>query len=50
MVLLQNKIPMLAINTELNCYRDFLKTGAECSQVEFSNEAECQTRANKLAL
>ncbi|GAM56085.1 hypothetical protein JCM19231_4031 [Vibrio ishigakensis] len=38
LVLLQNKIPMLAINTELNCYRDFLKTGAECSQVEFSNE------------
>lgn len=38
LVLLQNKIPMLAINTELNCYRDFLTTGAECSQMEFTNQ------------
>ncbi|WP_261817996.1 YjbH domain-containing protein [Vibrio gallicus] len=38
LVLLQNKVPMLSINTELNCYRDFLKTGAECEQIQFSNQ------------
>ncbi|MEZ9851978.1 YjbH domain-containing protein [Vibrio breoganii] len=37
LILLENKIPMLAINTELNCYRDFLKNGGECSQTQFSN-------------
>ncbi|MEZ9903615.1 YjbH domain-containing protein [Vibrio breoganii] len=38
LVLLQNKVPMLSINTELNCYRDFLKSGAECEQMQFSNQ------------
>ncbi|MFA0356635.1 YjbH domain-containing protein [Vibrio breoganii] len=38
LVLLQNKVPMLSINTELNCYRDFLKNGAECEQMQFSNQ------------
>ncbi|MDN3715378.1 YjbH domain-containing protein [Vibrio breoganii] len=38
LVLLQNKVPMLSINTELNCYRDFLKSGAECEQMRFSNQ------------
>ncbi|MEZ9976636.1 hypothetical protein AB4382_10925 [Vibrio breoganii] len=37
LILLENKIPMLAISTELNCYRDFLKNGGECNQTQFSN-------------
>ncbi|MFA0030246.1 YjbH domain-containing protein [Vibrio breoganii] len=38
LVLLQNKVPMISINTELNCYRDFLKNGAKCEQMQFSNQ------------
>nr|WP_141272399.1 YjbH domain-containing protein [Vibrio comitans] len=38
LVLLKNKIPMLSINTELNCYRDFLKSGTVCEQIEFSSQ------------
>ncbi|CAM3092637.1 YjbH domain-containing protein [Vibrio rarus] len=39
LILLHNKLPMLAINTELQCYRDFLKTGIECQHLEFSNQS-----------
>ncbi|GEM80820.1 YjbH domain-containing protein [Vibrio superstes] len=35
LILVQNKIPMLAINTELNCYRDFLQHGGECGETQF---------------
>ncbi|GAD80123.1 YjbH domain-containing protein [Vibrio ezurae] len=38
LVLLKNKLPMLAINTELQCYRDFLQLGTECSHTAFSSE------------
>ncbi|MEZ9710766.1 YjbH domain-containing protein [Vibrio breoganii] len=38
LLLLQNKVPMLSINTELNCYREFLKSGAKCEQIQFSNQ------------
>ncbi|OBT17044.1 hypothetical protein A9264_09600 [Vibrio sp. UCD-FRSSP16_10] len=39
LILLHNKLPMLAVNTELQCYRDFLTTGIECQQIEFSNQS-----------
>ncbi|OED83780.1 YjbH domain-containing protein [Vibrio breoganii] len=38
LLLLQNKVPMLSINTELNCYREFLTSGATCEQIQFSNQ------------
>ncbi|MEZ9631361.1 YjbH domain-containing protein [Vibrio breoganii] len=38
LLLLQNKVPMLSINTELNCYREFLKSGTTCEQIQFSNQ------------
>lgn len=35
LVLLANKIPMLAVTTETECYREFLQSGIACSSLQF---------------
>ncbi|MEZ9628987.1 YjbH domain-containing protein [Vibrio breoganii] len=36
LVLLQNKVPMFSIDTEANCYREFLLSSGTCQQTQFS--------------
>lgn len=36
LILLVNDIPMLSVNTEAQCYRDFLATGNKCNSLSFN--------------
>lgn len=36
LILLVNDIPMLSVNTEVQCYRDFLATGNKCNSLNFN--------------
>lgn len=46
LVLLQNKIPMFAIDTDASCYREFLLNASPCGQTLFSTESLDQKLAS----
>lgn len=39
LVMLNNNIPMFSIETEAQCYRDFLTTGGQCKQLKFTTDS-----------
>ncbi|MCG3864906.1 MULTISPECIES: YjbH domain-containing protein [unclassified Photobacterium] len=37
LIMLTNGIPMFTVNTEMTCYRDFLKNGSSCQSLTFNS-------------